>query len=87
MEVKAATSPGRAAQLHHLLERDPRSPDRPAPTRSSPPSERAGQTPPELGADIAERGMMLTGGGAGSCTTWTASFPRTGLPCWWPKTR
>ena len=22
------------------------------------------QTPPELGADIAERGMMLTGGGA-----------------------
>jgi rod shape-determining protein MreB len=44
------------------------------------------QTPPELGADIAERGMMLTGGGA-CCATWTACWPRKpACRCWWPKT-
>ncbi|MGT2490620.1 rod shape-determining protein [Cupriavidus basilensis] len=34
------------------------------------------QTPPELGADIAERGMMLTGGVARCCATWIACWPR-----------
>ena len=44
------------------------------------------QTPPELGADIAERGMMLTGGGAPARPDRLLS-EETGLPCWWPKTR
>jgi rod shape-determining protein MreB len=35
------------------------------------------QTPPELGADIAERGMMLTGGGA---------LKKLACLCWWLKT-
>src|SRR5512145_1065347 len=42
------------------------------------------QTPPELGADIAERGMMLTG----CCATWIACLPRKpACPCWWRKIR
>jgi actin-like ATPase involved in cell morphogenesis len=45
------------------------------------------QTPPELGADIADKGMVLTGGGA---------LLRTSTACWpkkpacrysWPKSR
>ena len=61
---RAATSRGRAAQLHHQLQRDPRSADRPAEPDRSAVKNALEQTPPELGADIAERGMMLTGGGA-----------------------
>jgi rod shape-determining protein MreB len=61
---RAATCPKRAAQLHHLVQRDPGSPDRPAQPDRLGREERAGADPPELGADIAERGMMLTGGGA-----------------------
>ena len=38
------------------------------------------KTPPELGADIAERGMMLTGGGALLRDLDQLPFPRTGLP-------
>lgn len=38
------------------------------------------QTPPELGADIAERGMMLTGGGALLCDLDRLLAEETGLP-------
>ena len=54
----------RAAQLHDLVQRDPRSADRPAQPDRLGVKNALEQTPPELGADIAERGMMLTGGGA-----------------------
>ncbi len=54
----------RAAQLHDLQQRNPRGPDRPAQQHRERREERARADPPELGADIAERGMMLTGGGA-----------------------
>ena len=54
----------RAAQLHHQQQRDPRSADRPAEQHRRAVKNALEQTPPELGADIAERGMMLTGGGA-----------------------
>jgi rod shape-determining protein MreB len=46
------------------------------------------QTPPELGADIADRGMMLTGGGALLRDLDRLLAEETGLPVhWWPKTR
>jgi rod shape-determining protein MreB len=38
------------------------------------------QTPPELGADIAERGMMLTGGGALLRDLDRLLMEETGLP-------
>ena len=38
------------------------------------------ETPPELGADIAERGMMLTGGGALLCDLDRLLAEETGLP-------
>ena len=40
------------------------------------------QTPPELGADIAERGMMLTGGGALLRDLDRLLSEETGLPVW-----
>ncbi|MFM7001640.1 MAG: rod shape-determining protein, partial [Limnohabitans sp.] len=40
------------------------------------------QTPPELGADIAERGMMLTGGGALLRDLDRLLAEETGLPVW-----
>ncbi len=44
------------------------------------------QTPPELGADIAERGMMLTGGGALLARPRSPAGRRNRpAPCWWPK--
>ena len=45
------------------------------------------QTPPELGADIAGRGIMLAGGGH-CCATWTVCSPKKpGSRCSLPKTR
>jgi len=38
------------------------------------------QTPPELGADIAERGMVLTGGGALLRDLYRLLMEETGLP-------
>ena len=38
------------------------------------------QTPPELAADIAERGMVLTGGGALLCDLDRLLMEETGLP-------
>jgi hypothetical protein len=45
------------------------------------------QTPPELGADIAERGMMLTGGGALLRDLDRLLAEETGLPVLSPKIR
>jgi rod shape-determining protein MreB len=45
------------------------------------------QTPPELGADIAERGMMLTGGGALLRDLDRLLAEKPACRCWWPKTR
>jgi len=47
---------------------------------SFPPSSRARQTPPELGADIAEKGMVLTGGGALLRDIDRLMMEETGLP-------
>ena len=55
---------GRAAQLHDLVQRDPEALTDPLNQIVSSVKNALEQTPPELGADIAERGMMLTGGGA-----------------------
>ena len=55
---------GHPAQLHGLLQRDPRGADRSAEQIVSAVKIALEQTPPELGADITERGIMLTGGGA-----------------------
>ena len=42
------------------------------------------QTPPELGADITDKGIALTGG-ARCCATWTACSKRKpACPWWWP---
>ena len=41
------------------------------------------QTPPELGADITDKGIALTGGAR--CATWTACSKRKpACPWWWP---
>ena len=49
--------------------------------------ERAGANPPELGADIADRGMMLTGGGALLRDLDRLLAEETGLPVLVAKTR
>jgi rod shape-determining protein MreB len=61
---RAATCPKACRAASPSPQRDPRSADRPAQPDRLRREERAGADPPELGADIAERGMMLTGGGA-----------------------
>ncbi|MEN9618657.1 MAG: hypothetical protein RL406_894, partial [Pseudomonadota bacterium] len=53
-----------ATFFHHLFQRNFGSVDRPAEQHRLRRENALEQTPPELGADIAERGMMLTGGGA-----------------------
>lgn len=45
------------------------------------------KTPPELGADIAEHGLMLTGGGACCATLTSSSRRRRACPCTSPKNR
>ena len=56
---------GRAAHVHDQLQRDPRSAARAAcPASSAAVRSALEQTPPELCSDVAERGIVLTGGGA-----------------------
>ena len=45
------------------------------------------RTPPELSADIVERGIVLTGGGALLKNLDKRLSIETGLPVCWPKTR
>jgi rod shape-determining protein MreB len=69
MEVKGRNlAEGIPRKLHDFLQRDPRSPHRAAQPIVKAVKIALEQTPPELGADIAERGMVLTGGGA-CCAT------------------
>jgi rod shape-determining protein MreB len=71
---------GHPARLHHLLQRDPRSPHRAAQPDRLAVKIGLEQTPPELGADIAERGMVLTGGGALLRDLDRLLMEETGLP-------
>ena len=65
MEVKGRNlSEGVPRSFTISQQRDPRGADRPAEPDRLRVKNALEQTPPELGADIAERGMMLTGGGA-----------------------
>ncbi len=75
--------PGRRhpAQLHHFLQRNSRS-AAPSPLNQIVSAVKIAleQTPPELGADIAERGMVLTGGGALLRDLDRLLMEETGLP-------
>ena len=71
---------GHSAQLHGLFQRDPRSADRSAEQIVSAVKSALEHTPPELGADIAERGMVLTGGGALLRDLDRLLMEETGLP-------
>jgi rod shape-determining protein MreB len=55
---------GHAAQLHAEQQRDPGGPAGAADGHRRAVKQALEQTPPELGADVAERGIVLTGGGA-----------------------
>jgi len=80
MEVKAATCPRASAQLHHLEQRDLEALTDPLNQIVSAVKIALEQTPPELGADIADRGMMLTGGGALLRDLDRLLMEETGLP-------
>ena len=70
----------RAAQLHAEQQRDPRSAARAAARHRRRRQVALEQTPPELGADVAERGIVLTGGGALLTDIDKLLTEETGLP-------
>jgi rod shape-determining protein MreB len=81
MEVKGRNlAEGMPRSFTISQQRDPRSADRPAQPDRLGGQERLEQTPPELGADIAERGMVLTGGGALLRDLDRLLMEETGLP-------
>jgi rod shape-determining protein MreB and related proteins len=71
---------GRAAQLHAEQQRDPRGPAGAAAGIVGAVKAALEQTPPELGADVAERGIVLTGGGALLRDLDKLLMEETGLP-------
>jgi rod shape-determining protein MreB len=74
--------PSEGVPLHDLVERDPRGAHRSAQPDRLERQNALEQTPPELGADIAERGMMPTGGGASCATSIACSPRRPACRCW-----
>ena len=79
-DFRAQSGRGRAAHVHDQFQRDPGSPARTVVRhRRRGASSALEQTPPELCSDVAERGIVLTGGGAQLCDLDKLISEETGL--------